>query len=406
MACTSYSLSISQFDLDNAVGNTPPNQDGVMYVSYYDCNGDFVTDTYSAGYFENAICNNDDVGFVFLYYYQNNMASLPSFSSVNAGTGTCEVLPTPTPTPTFVPPTPTPTPTNAGTCWTIKIANGEAPLFCDDTNDGTYQLYISWTDNSGVYHNEEWNNILYDPFTNPGYNTYYLCLQNSTYPGYLYDDNLVALPCSSDESFGSCFDDTVCSIPPSPTPTTTTTLTATPTRTPVITYAYLGKTTPDSANADNACNTYATVRPYYSTKSSLASITIGDIIYNSYPTTPTNGGNNWVALKLNGSGESRPIRIGTDGTVLDVGVCAPPPSPTPTSYCDAPTLNSVTLVSGSLFTYNYGTLTNCNALTLSYSRDQVTWSNDTGGCSTGRQRDTGDATGTWYFRLKIGRAHV
>lgn len=120
MACTSYSLSISQFDLDNATGNTPPNQDGVMYVSYYDCNGDPVTDTYSAGYYDSVICNNDDVGFVSLYYYQNNMASLPSYSSVNAGTGTCEVLPTPTPTPTFVPPTPTPTPTNAGTCWTIK----------------------------------------------------------------------------------------------------------------------------------------------------------------------------------------------------------------------------------------------------------------------------------------------
>jgi hypothetical protein len=398
MACTSYSLSISQFDLDNATGNTPPNQDGVMYVSYYDCNGDFVTDTYSAGYFENAICNNDDVGFVSLYYYQNNMASLPSFSSVNAGTGTCEVLPTPSPTPTYVPPTPTPTPTIQGTCWTIKIANGDAPVYCNETNNGTDQLYIAWTDNSGVYHNEIWFGIPYS-IEYPGYNTYYLCLQTGTYPSYIYGGNASALICSTEESFGSCFDDSVCSIPPSPTPTSTTTLTATPTRTPVITYAYLGKTTPDSANADNACNTYATVRPYYSTKSSLASITIGDIIYNSYPTTPTNGGNNWVALKLNGTGESRPIQIGTDGTVLDVGVCAPPPSPTPTSYCNAPTLNSVTLVSGSLFTYNYGTLTNCNALTLSYSRDQVTWSNDTGGCSTGRQRDTGDATGTWYFRL-------
>ena len=233
MACTSYSLTISQFDLDNATGNTPPNSDGVMYVTYYDCNGDFTTTVFSAGYYPNAICNNDDVGFVSLYYYQNNNASLPVYSFVSAGTADCELLPTPSPTPTYVPPTPTPTPTTAGTCWTIKIANGEAPIYCDETNDGTYQLYISWTDNSGVYHNEEWNNILYDPYTNPGYNTYYLCLQNSTYPGYLYDDTLVALTCSSDESFGSCFDDTVCSIPPSPTPTTTTTLTATPTATPI-----------------------------------------------------------------------------------------------------------------------------------------------------------------------------
>ena len=79
----------------------------------------------------------------------------------------------------------------------------------------------------------------------------------------------------------------------------------------------------------------------------------------------------------------------------------PTPSQTPsnTPVCSVPTLNSVTLVSGSLFTYNYSAPTNCNALTLSYSRDQVTWSNDTSGCSTGRQRDTNDATGTWYFRL-------
>ena len=335
MACTSYSLTISQLDLNNATGNTPPNIDGVMYVTYYDCNGDFTTTIFSEGYYENAICNNDDDGFVSLYYYQNNNASLASYSFVSAGTAECELLPTPSPTPTYVPPTPTPTPTTAGTCWTIKIANGEAPIYCDETNDGTYQLYISWTDNSGVYHNEEWNNILYDPYTNPGYNTYYLCLQNSTYPGYLYDDTLVALTCSSDESFGSCFDDTVCSIPPSPTPTTTTTLTATPTTTPVITYPYLGRTTPDAANANIACDTYATVRPYYSTKSSLSTITIGDIIYDSYPSSPTNGGNNWVALKLNGTGASLPIQIGTDGTVLDIGVCAPPPSPTSTTTLTA-----------------------------------------------------------------------
>ena len=318
MACTSYSLTISQLDLDNATGNTPPNIDGVMYVTYYDCNGDFTTTIFSEGYYENAICNNDDDGFVSLYYYQNNNASLASYSSVNAGTGTCEVLPTPSPTPTYVPPTPTPTPTNAGTCWTIKIANGLDGNPCDETNDGTDQLYIAWTDNSGVYNNVVWSALPYNPFIYEGYNTYYLCLQNSTYPSYIYGGIASALICSTEESFGSCFDDTVCSIPPSatptetppvtPTPTTTTTLTATPTQTPTRT-------------------------------------------------------------------------------------------PTQTPNCSVPALNSVTLVSGSLFTYNYGVPTNCNALTLSYSRDQVTWNNDTGGCSTGRQRDTGDATGTWYFRL-------
>jgi hypothetical protein len=230
MACTSYSLYIDQLDLDNAIGNTPPNYDGVMYVSYYDCNGDFTTVIYGAGYWENAICNNDDVGFVSLYYYNNNNQSLPSYSSVNAGTGTCEVLPTPSPTPTYVPPTPTPTPTNAGTCWTIKIANGDAPVYCNETNDGNFDLYIQYTDNSGVYHSVPWYSLPYS-ITDAGYYTYYLCLQNSTYPSYSYGGIGTFLTCSTQESFGSCFDDSVCSLPP--TPTTTTTLTATPTGTPI-----------------------------------------------------------------------------------------------------------------------------------------------------------------------------
>jgi hypothetical protein len=75
------------------------------------------------------------------------------------------------------------------------------------------------------------------------------------------------------------------------------------------------------------------------------------------------------------------------------------PTPTPTTLCDAPTLSGVTLDSGSLFTFNYSAPTNCTALTLSSSRDQINWSNSTGGCTTGRQKDTGDASGTWYFRL-------
>ena len=70
-----------------------------------------------------------------------------------------------------------------------------------------------------------------------------------------------------------------------------------------------------------------------------------------------------------------------------------------TLTCTAPVLSGVTLVSGSLFTYNYSTPTNCLSLVLAYSRDKINWDYDTGGCNTGRQRDTGNATGTWYFKL-------
>jgi hypothetical protein len=70
-----------------------------------------------------------------------------------------------------------------------------------------------------------------------------------------------------------------------------------------------------------------------------------------------------------------------------------------TSTCTVPVLSGVTLVSGSLFTYNYGTPTNCLSLVLAYSRDKINWVYDTGGCNTGRQVDTSGATKTWYFKL-------
>ena len=48
-------------------------------------------------------------------------------------------------------------------------------------------------------------------------------------------------------------------------------------------------------------------------------ITVGDIIYDSYPGTPTNGGNNWIALKLGGVGDAYSFQINTVGAVIAVG---------------------------------------------------------------------------------------
>jgi hypothetical protein len=106
-----------------------------------------------------------------------------------------------------------------------------------------------------------------------------------------------------------------CCVGPTPTPPPT----ATPSPTPATTYFYLGRTTPDAGNSANACATYITVRPYTSLKSSLASITVGDRFYDSYPTTPTNGGNNWVALKLSGTGTAYSFQIDTNGFVIQTG---------------------------------------------------------------------------------------
>ena len=77
----------------------------------------------------------------------------------------------------------------------------------------------------------------------------------------------------------------------------------------------------------------------------------------------------------------------------------PTPTPTHTISCVTPVLSSVTQLSGStygvIFTNSYG----CTSVDIEYSRDTITWTADTGTCSTSRIVDTGDGTGTWYFRV-------
>jgi len=94
--------------------------------------------------------------------------------------------------------------------------------------------------------------------------------------------------------------------------TTTTTTTA------VTVYTYLGRSTPDAASSAIACSTYATVRGYQSLRSTLASIIVGDVMYDTYP-TPTNGGDNWIALKSGGVGDAYSFQINSSGVVTSVG---------------------------------------------------------------------------------------
>jgi len=110
---------------------------------------------------------------------------------------------------------------------------------------------------------------------------------------------------------------------PCPTPTPTPTPTITPSNTPtqsIVVYSYLGRTTPDQASGALACSNYLTARGYSSNKP-LASLTIGDYLYDSYPTSPTNGGNNWIALKVGGVGQGYAFQVATDGEILDTYTC-------------------------------------------------------------------------------------
>ena len=102
---------------------------------------------------------------------------------------------------------------------------------------------------------------------------------------------------------------------PSPTPTKTPTPTAS-----TIVYNYLGRTTPDAADGPTACSTYLTARGYVGLKP-LASLTIGDYLYDTYPASPTDGNNLWVALKVGGSGPAYSFQVADDGEILDTYTC-------------------------------------------------------------------------------------
>jgi len=137
-------------------------------------------------------------------------------------------------------------------------------------------------------------------------------------------------------------------------PTTTTTTpppTTTTTTAGITTYTYLGKSSPDAASSATACSTYSSTRGYTSLKSSLASIVVSDIFYDAYPSTPTNGGGNWIALKAGGVGDAYSFQIDASGVVTAVGgncsgatttTTTDAPTTTTTTTTDAPTTTTTT----------------------------------------------------------------
>ena len=126
------------------------------------------------------------------------------------------------------------------------------------------------------------------------------------------------------------------------TTTTTTTSTTTTTTAPPV-YEYLGNGSPTYSTLSDACTNYATVRPYYSTKSNLNLIGPTDIIYDVYPGTPTNGGSLWVALTSGGTDPKLAFQIGTNGAVITAGGnCPGTTSTTSTTTSTTTTTTSTT----------------------------------------------------------------
>lgn len=110
-----------------------------------------------------------------------------------------------------------------------------------------------------------------------------------------------------------------------PTPTVTRTPTPTVTRTPTSTpqpLSILGRTTPDANDSSTACSSYLTVRPYLAAPGkTLGTLVNGDIIYDTYPSSPTNGNNKWIALTVGGTGTKRAFQISSIGEILDTYNC-------------------------------------------------------------------------------------
>ena len=208
-------------------------------------------------------------------------------------TGTTTPIPvSPTPTPTSSPGsvTPTPTPTPSSTpycsgCTTYElIFTGD----CESRPNVTFVNCATGTNqtislNCGVY--------------------YQICACSAP----------LVSPEIDIQNMGSC-------VPPaSPTPTPTRTGTPTPTPSQSV-FTYLGRTVVDQPDSSSACSNYLTARSYQSNKP-LASLTTGDYLYDTYPSSPTNGGGQYIALTVGGVGTRYWFQVQADGEITDNGTC-------------------------------------------------------------------------------------
>ena len=315
----------------------------------------------------------------------------------------CPDIP-PTPTPTQTPTqTPTNTPTTPCLCTEYDIIISQLDIDDATGNTGDLAFYngnivINYTDCSG------------DPRQDlSGAGTAIVCANSFigvqlTY----YKNNLESRAIYSEDSntfvcCGASLTPTPTQTPTqtrTPTPTTTTTLTATPTQTstqtPTTTTTLTATPTQTSTQTPTTTTTLTATPTQTSTQTPTTTTTLTATPTQTRTQTPT------TTTTLTATPTQTSTQTPTTTTTLTstpTQTSTQTPTTTATGVCVAPTLNSVSLVSGSLFEYNFTVPVNCNALTFSYSRNQITWNDDTTGCVTTRQRDTGDATGTWFFRI-------
>jgi hypothetical protein len=251
--------------------------------------------------------------------------STTSTSTTSTSTSTTTEAPTTTTStsttteaPTTTTSTSTSTTTAAGPCQvSLSPSNIDGATACDNWNnviDRTtyYALYsgCSATNGQQLYTDSGLTTLLPNGWYSNGTNYFQVVGGNGT----LTNSTACTGTTTTTTAASTTTTTTAASTTTTTTPPPTTTTTAGPT-----TYTYLGKASPNSGNSLDACTSYSTIRGYISLKSNLSLITVGDIIYDSYPSTPTNGGDNWIALKSGGVGDAYSFQINTSGQVIQVG---------------------------------------------------------------------------------------
>ena len=79
---------------------------------------------------------------------------------------------------------------------------------------------------------------------------------------------------------------------------------------------FLGNSNPTYSSAQNACLSYGTVRGYFTNTAVLA---VGVRVYDIFTSTPTNGNDNWVVLKINpGLATGKAVQINSTGFITAI----------------------------------------------------------------------------------------
>ena len=147
MACTYLELTISSIDIAAATSNSNvyPFLDNTVFVDYYDCYGNVVTEPFTvAGPYTASACTDYFIyGYPYLYYYNSDTIVSAINSTEAPGVPCIPPTPSPTETPTQTP-TNTPTQTEAGCIYLQKFNYSTISCYTACTIDNSVDVYSNY----------------------------------------------------------------------------------------------------------------------------------------------------------------------------------------------------------------------------------------------------------------------